>query len=173
MSWSRLLEIGLVYQMVKRLRPTCLELYITTTETPTQTCAHPPPISASSLNLEGLDEYLDETMNLESSFEEPPTPQFIWLLFYYLMICSCHVRFSLLYFWVVVMCVLMPKVILMVSLIWKLWEWNIILTKTTDTNNNLSAKSCFHGLKSSNLSNFFSCFCPNSQPWSICLSHKP
>ena len=42
----------------------------------TQTCAHPPSIYVSSLNLEDLDEYLDETMNLESSFKEipPPTP---------------------------------------------------------------------------------------------------
>ena len=76
---------------------TCLELYITTADTPTQTYAHPPPFFASSLNLEGLDEYLDETMNLESSFEEIPHPQFTQFLFYYLMICSCHVCFSLLY----------------------------------------------------------------------------
>ena len=47
---------------------TCLQLYLTTTDTPTQTCAQPPPIFASSLNLKGLNEYLDETMNLESSF---------------------------------------------------------------------------------------------------------
>ena len=67
----------MIFMFVEISKLTCLELYITTTETPTQTCAHPPPISASSLNLEGLDEYLDETMNLESSFEEPPTPQFI------------------------------------------------------------------------------------------------
>jgi len=38
---------------------TCLELYLTTADTPTQTCAQPPPISASSLNLGDLDEYLD------------------------------------------------------------------------------------------------------------------
>ena len=55
---------------------TCLELYITTADTPTQPCAHPPPIFASSFNLEGFDEYLDEAMNLESSFEEK-LPQFI------------------------------------------------------------------------------------------------
>ena len=42
---------------------TCLELYITTTDTPIQTCAHPPLISVSSSNLEGLDEYLDGAMN--------------------------------------------------------------------------------------------------------------
>jgi len=55
---------------------TCLELCIATPDTPTQTCAHPPSIYVSSLNLEDLDEYLDETMNLESSFKEipPPTP---------------------------------------------------------------------------------------------------
>ena len=82
---------------------TCLELYITTADTPTQTYAHPPPFFASSLNLEGLDEYLDETMNLESSFEEIPHPQFTQFLFYYLMICSCHVCFSLLYLWVIIM----------------------------------------------------------------------
>ena len=63
--------------MVKRLRPTCLELYITTTDPPTQTCARPPPISTSSFNLEALDEYLDQAMNLESSFEEPPPHPFI------------------------------------------------------------------------------------------------
>jgi len=51
---------------------TCLELYITIIDTPTQTRAHPPPISTSSLNLEGLDEYLNEVVNLESSFEENP-----------------------------------------------------------------------------------------------------
>jgi len=44
---------------------TCLELSITTTDTPKQTCAHPPPISTSSLNLEGLDAYLNKAMNLE------------------------------------------------------------------------------------------------------------
>ena len=55
---------------------TCLDLYITIVDPPTQTCAHPPSIYVSSLNLEDLDEYLDETMNLESSFKEipPPTP---------------------------------------------------------------------------------------------------
>ena len=52
---------------------TCLKLYITTGNTPTQTCAQPPPIFAISLNLAGLDEYLDEAMNLKSSFEEPPS----------------------------------------------------------------------------------------------------
>jgi len=40
----------------------------------------------------------------------------------------------------------------------KLWEWNIILTKPSDTNNNLSDQSCLHGLKSSSLSNFFVSF---------------
>ena len=52
----------------------CLELYLTIIDTLTQTCAQPPPIFASSLNLEGLDEYLDELMNLELSFEETPPP---------------------------------------------------------------------------------------------------
>ena len=56
---------------------TCMKLYIMTADMPTQTCAHSPPISASSLNLKGLDKYVDEAMNLESSFEEPPLPQFI------------------------------------------------------------------------------------------------
>ena len=59
--------------------------------------------------LKDFDEYLDETMNLESSFEEK-SHQIIWLLFYCLMICSCHICFSLLYYWVSIMCVLMPKV---------------------------------------------------------------
>ena len=71
-------------------KPICLKLYITTTDTPTQTCSHPPPIFISSLNLESLDEYFDEAMNLESSFEEPtPPPQkknylIVILLFNYL-----------------------------------------------------------------------------------------
>ena len=59
---------------------TCLELYITIIDTPTQTCAHPPPISTSSLNLKGLNEYLDETINLESSFEETPLPIYLILI---------------------------------------------------------------------------------------------
>ena len=54
---------------------TCLELYITTIDLPTQTCTHPPPISARSFNFDGLYEYLDQGMNLESSFEDPPPPQ--------------------------------------------------------------------------------------------------
>ena len=64
---------------------------------PTQTCAQPPLISTSSWNLEGLFEYLDEAMNLESSFEVPPL-QIILLLFYYLIICSLYVCCSLLYY---------------------------------------------------------------------------
>ena len=60
-----------MFCMFKKLfNLTCLELYIITVETLTQTCAHLPPYFASSLNLEGLDEYLNESMNLESSFEE-------------------------------------------------------------------------------------------------------
>ena len=98
-----------VFYVQQLFNLTRLELYITPANTPTQTCVHSPPISSSSLNLEGLDEYLNETMNLETSFEDPH-PQFIWLLFYYLMICSHHVCFSLFYYWVFIMCVLMPKV---------------------------------------------------------------
>jgi len=49
----------------------CLELYIIITNTPTQTYAHPPSISTRSLKLEGLDEYIDEAMNLEWSFKDP------------------------------------------------------------------------------------------------------
>jgi len=49
---------------------TCLELYITTANPPTQTCVHPPPIYDNSF------EYIAQAMNLESSFEESP-PQFI------------------------------------------------------------------------------------------------
>ena len=49
---------------------TCFELYLTTIDTPIQTCAQPPPMSTSFLNLEGFDEYLNEAMNLDSSFEQ-------------------------------------------------------------------------------------------------------
>jgi len=56
---------------------TCFELYITAIDTLTQTCVQPPPIYASSLNLEGLDEYLNEAMNLELSFEEPLFPIYL------------------------------------------------------------------------------------------------
>ena len=56
-----------MYTKISKL--TCLELYITISYTPTQTCAHSPPISTSSLNLEGLDEYLDEIMNLDLILE--------------------------------------------------------------------------------------------------------
>ncbi|KAH1246773.1 hypothetical protein GmHk_06G016795 [Glycine max] len=60
-------DIMTMFSMFKQIsKLTCLELYITTAYTPTQTCAHPPPISARSLNLGGLDEYLDDTLNLES-----------------------------------------------------------------------------------------------------------
>jgi len=38
---------------------TFLELYITTTDPLIQTCAHLSPISATSFNFDGLDEYLD------------------------------------------------------------------------------------------------------------------
>jgi len=54
-----------------------------------------------------------------------------------------------------------PKFVLTAFLTWKLWEWKIILTKTANTNNNLSVKSCPHELKSSSLSNFF-LFCVSS-----------
>ena len=57
-----------MFEEISRL--TCLELYITNTNTPTQTCANPSPISISSLNLEGFDEYLSVAMNLESIFEK-------------------------------------------------------------------------------------------------------
>jgi len=70
-----------MFQKISKL--TCLELYITTIDTPTQTCAHPSPISTNSLNLDGWDEYLDEVMNLESSFEETPPP---YLFDYYFII---------------------------------------------------------------------------------------
>ncbi|KAG5149136.1 hypothetical protein JHK82_016017 [Glycine max] len=61
-------DIMTMFSMFKQIsKLTCLELYITTAYTPTQTCAHPPPISARSLNLGGLDEYLDDTLNLESN----------------------------------------------------------------------------------------------------------
>ena len=73
----------MIFMFIEISKLTCLELYITTTETPTQTCAHPPPISASSLNLEGLDEYLNEAMNIELSFEEPLSP--IYLIFILLL----------------------------------------------------------------------------------------
>ena len=84
-------DVMTMFSMFEQLSNlTCLKLYITTVDRPTQTCAHPPPIFASSLNLECLDEYLDEAMNHESSFQEIPPPlEFNWLLFYYLMICSC------------------------------------------------------------------------------------
>ena len=51
-----------------------------------------------------------------------------------------------------------PKVVLIGLLRLKLWEWNIILIKTIEKNNNLSTKSCHHGLKSSTITNFFSWF---------------
>ena len=57
-----------------------------------------------------------------------------------------------------------PKVIIM-ALLWKLWWWNIISTRTHDTNKNQSDKSCPHGLKSSSFSNFFLCFAT----WFMCL----
>jgi len=44
---------------------TCLDLYFTTIDPPTQTCAHAPLISGSSFNFKGLDEYLAQAMNLE------------------------------------------------------------------------------------------------------------
>ena len=46
------------------------------------------------------------------------------------------------------------RVVLLALLTWKLWEWNIILIKTLDTNNNLSAKNYRHGLKFSTLAIF-------------------
>jgi len=55
---------------------TCLDLYITTVDPPTQTFAHPPPISANSFNFKGLDEYITQAVNIELSFEEK-SPQFI------------------------------------------------------------------------------------------------
>jgi len=55
---------------LRNSRTSCLELYITIANTLTQTYAHPPQIYARSLNLESLDEYLNEAMNLELSFEE-------------------------------------------------------------------------------------------------------
>ena len=56
-------------------------IYITVcNDRSTQTCAHPPLISTSSLNLKGLNEYLDETINLESSFEETPLPIYLILI---------------------------------------------------------------------------------------------
>ena len=70
-----------MFCMFKKLfNLTCLELYIITVETLTQTCAHLPPYFASSLNLEGLDEYLNKKMNLESSFEENPRNYLIFIL---------------------------------------------------------------------------------------------
>ena len=62
---------------------TCFELYITAADTLARTCVQPPPIYASSLNLEGLDEYLNEAMNIELSFEEPLSP--IYLIFILLL----------------------------------------------------------------------------------------
>jgi len=65
-------NVMIIFSMFSQLSNlTCLEFYITTSNTPTQKISHPPPISANSLNLEGLDEYLHEAMNLELSFEEP------------------------------------------------------------------------------------------------------
>lgn len=58
---------------------TCVELYVTTKDTRTQTYAQLLPISTSFWNLEGLNEYLDEAINLKSSFEEKKS-QIIWLL---------------------------------------------------------------------------------------------
>ena len=69
--------MNMFFMFVDISKLTCLELYITTTDQPIQTCAYSPPISKSSFNFEDLDEYLTQAMNLESSFEEPYPPQFI------------------------------------------------------------------------------------------------
>ena len=53
---------------------TCLELYITTANPPTQTCVHPPPIYDNSF------EYIAQAMNLESSFEESPPPIYLIII---------------------------------------------------------------------------------------------
>ena len=72
-----------IFSMFRKLSNlTYLELYIITVDIPIQTCAHPPLIFASSLNLEGLDEYLEEAMNLESSFEETPSIYLIVILLF-------------------------------------------------------------------------------------------
>jgi len=74
-------DVMTIFSMFEQIsKLTCLQLYITTADTPTQTCAHPPLISTSSLNLKGLNEYLDETINLESSFEETPLPIYLILI---------------------------------------------------------------------------------------------
>ena len=65
-----------------------------------------------------------------------------------------------------------PKVVLIGLLRLKLWEWNIILIKTIEKNNNLSTKSCHHGLKSSTLTNFFSCFWPLGSCTFFSLAYK-
>ena len=80
----------MVFMFIDISKLTCLELYITSVDSPTQTCAHPPLISSNSFNYEDLDDYLAQAMNLESSFWRSPTSQFIWLLFYYLRICRTH-----------------------------------------------------------------------------------
>ena len=58
----------MVFMFIDISKLTCLELYITSVDSPTQTCAHPPLISSNSFNYEDLDEYLAQAMNLESSF---------------------------------------------------------------------------------------------------------
>jgi len=76
-------DVMTIFSMFRKLSNlTYLELYIITVDIPIQTCAHPPLIFASSLNLEGLDEYLEEAMNLESSFEETPSIYLIVILIF-------------------------------------------------------------------------------------------
>ena len=61
---------------------TCLDLYITIVDPPTQTCEHPPPISDNSFNFEGFNEYLAKSMNLELSFDEPPPPPNLFVCYF-------------------------------------------------------------------------------------------
>ena len=79
---------------------TCIDLYVTTKDTPTQTYAQSPQIFTSSWNLDGMDEYLDETMNLESSFEEKIFPSYLIIKF----IISCFVLFMCVVCFCITMC---------------------------------------------------------------------
>ena len=94
------------FMFIDIFKLTCQELYITTMDQPTQTCAHPLPISTRSFNFEGLDEYLAQAVNLESSFEENPLNLFDYYfiiklflglicLFFIIVFLSCrHLCFN-------------------------------------------------------------------------------